>query len=226
MNNSNQNQATKQNQKNGEKIAAAVIGLPLLMMLFLPARVSSDWQVNVFEFITQKLHISVGLNGPLPFFSVVVSAYLGLVAIVLTGWVLMRALKRWGMGKEFQRMCYRFIEENALDTKYTRWLKRFPLLLKIYLLVLIFLLIMLSVIHLFDADISIKSDRHYGRRRGQLVALSYQYRIGVIIWEMIFHLMTVASSAILFLFCLYVFNILRGLGRGLPPSDQNPQPPV
>lgn len=63
--------------------------------------------------------------------------------------------------------------------------------------------------HLFDVDISFVRGR-----RGGLLALGYQYKLGVIIWESMFYIFSVFSLVMSFLFGLYIFNILRGLGRG------------
>ena len=198
------------NNKTFRMIAVTAFSYPLFMMLFLPAVPRAPWQEYLFSIITQQLHIVVGLNGPLPFFTVVVSAYLGFWVMIITIWSLINILKKYGVGKKFQQACYQYIDEEIVNGKYTRWLKQHPILLKLYLMLIILFGLMIGFWHLFDTDISID----HGQRRGALLRLAYQYKLGIMLMESIFYIFSVFSLVILFLFGLYIFNILRGLGRG------------
>ena len=91
------------NNKTFRTIAVTAFSYPLFMMLFLPAVPRAPWQEYLFLIITQQLHIVVGLNGPLPFFTVVVSAYLGFCVMLITIWSLIAILKKYGVGKKFQQ---------------------------------------------------------------------------------------------------------------------------
>ena len=197
------------NNKTFRTIVVTAFSYPLFMMLFLPAVPRAPWQEYLFSIITQQLHIVVGLNGPLPFFTVVVSAYLGFWVMIITIWSLINILKKYGVGKKFQQACYQYIDEEIVNGKYTRWLKQHPILLKLYVMLLILFSSLIGFWHLFDVDISFVRGR-----RGGLLALGYQYKLGVIIWESMFYIFSVFSLVMSFLFGLYIFNILRGLGRG------------
>ena len=197
------------NNKTFRIIAVTAFSYPLFMMLFLPAVPRAPWQEYLFFIVTQHLHIVVGLNGPLPFFTVVVSAYLGFWVMIITIWSLINILKKYGVGKKFQQACYQYIDEEIVNGKYTRWLKQHPILLKLYVMLLILFSSLIGFWHLFDVDISFVRGR-----RGGLLALGYQYKLGVIIWESMFYIFSVFSLVMSFLFGLYIFNILRGLGRG------------
>lgn len=201
-------------------ILIAAIGFPLFMMLFLPAQANHDWEIFLFDLLTEKLQLSVALNGPLPFYTVVVSAYLGMVIFILGIWILIWRAKTVSLGVEFQQACYRYLDESVLNSKYNRWIRRYPWLAKLYVAFVVLLIILfclaIGMWHLFDPDISF----HRGRRDG-LIVLGYQYRIGIIIWETAFHIFTVAAIGCVIISGLYLFNLLRGLGWGKPPVEKS-----
>lgn len=201
-------------------ILTAAIGFPLFMMLFLPAQANSDWEVFLFYLLTEKLKLSVGLNGPLPFYTVVVSAYLGMVIFVLSFWRLYWRAKTVSLGVEFQQACYRHLDGSILNSKYNRWIRHYPLLLKLYVLLFVLLLILfcfaMGVWHLFDPNMSFQRGS-----RGGLIAWGYQNKIGIIIWESAFHIFTVAAICFVILSGLYLFNLIRGLGWGKPPVEKS-----
>jgi len=77
----------------------------------------------------------------------------------------------------------------------------------------------MGVIHFFYDDISFKSSS----RRGALISLSYNYKIGVLFWELMFTMFSVFPIFYLVFFLLYLFNYFGlGLGSGkvIPPQKK------
>ena len=186
----------------------AAIQSPLVFFLFLPNAPIKAWQYQLLEFIHQDLNITLGANGPLPLYTPVVAIYIAMISLVFCIFCLYKFIQEYGMGKKFQEKIYAQTI-TFIDAKYTRWLIRYPILRKFYIYSVHLLFIAMTCWHFSDENISF-----HRSRKGGLIALGYQYRVGVILWEYLFQILFIGNIIALCLYILYSFNILRGLGWG------------
>ena len=74
-----------------------------------------------------------------------------------------------------------------------------------------FFCFVMILIHFLIDDISFQD----GSRRGALIQLGYNYRIGVLVWESVFSICTVFPFFYFGFLFIYLFNyFFRGLGSG------------
>lgn len=200
--------------KNGDKFnlmtwyCIVAAQLPLVFCLFLPDTPVYDWHYKIFKFITQDLKITIGFNGPLPLYTPIVSIYITLLVSVIGFYLIFKFIKQYGIGKCYQERIYDQVM-YFIDAKYTRWLVNYPLLRKIYIYSIHLLFIGISIWHFSDDNISFVRSR-----KGSLIALGYQYRLGVIVWEYMFQFLLIGNLICMIFYSIYTLNILRGLGWG------------
>lgn len=186
-----------------------IVQLPFIFLIFLPDQPNAIWQVNLLNFIHNKLHITIGSNGPIPLFTVLVSIYVMLVYTAIMIVACISHFKKIGVGNRFQTEVYKLVNKSFVESKYTAWLKKYPIIKKIHNYLLHFLILWFSFWHLTNNNISFMS----GRRAG-LIGLAYQHRLGVIITEYLFQLLFIANVFLLLIYMIYSMNIIRGIGWG------------
>lgn len=181
-----------------------------MVILFLPAHVQTNWQLKFYQFIVQQLHITVGMNGPLPFFTAVLSTYFTIIGFIIGSLILIYIFKNFGMDKRYQDMVYsHLLSLDFSNSKRLQKLANNPVFKFLYTLFLILFCLAMGILILVDPDIS-----YAHGRRGALIGLSYQYRLGVIIWEFFGQCFLIASLVSLVSLSVYLLNIIRGLGNG------------
>lgn len=200
--------------------------LKLLILIFIPPLLlfpiypKNDGQYAIYEYITENMFITVGTKGPLPFFTILSSIYITIIMFFFACYFCWVFIKKYGVNKEFQQKIYSlfFQAEFSYSHKYPFLEKPF---IKKTLVSSIFLLCFLgSIIHFLQDKISFQS----GNRRGALIEFSYNYRIGVLLWESIISLFLIFPIFYFGLLTLYLINyFLRGIGSGkiIIPQQKN-----
>lgn len=179
-------------------------------LILFPIRPSSDWHYKIYRYLIDQMHITIGLSGPLPFFTMLTSVYATVVISLLFCFFFIFFIKKHGVGKTYQENIYKlFFQAEFESSKKFPWLEK-PLIKKSIVSSMFILCFILGVFHFTVDDISYASGR-----RGALIGFSYNYRIGVIFWELIismFHVFPIIYFGFLY---IYIFNyVFRGLGTG------------
>lgn len=185
------------------------INAPFLFLIFLPDQPNEKWQVDLLSFIHKNLHFTLGANGPIPLFTALTSIYTMVVVSIVFVYVTFKNYKRIGIGRKFQNIIFEYIDQNFVNSKYTIWLKDHPLLRKLYIYFLHACVLAFSVWHFTDENISF-----HRSRRGAMIGLAYQHRLGVIVFEYVFQFLILANIYLLIIYIVYSFNIIRGYGWG------------
>lgn len=180
-------------------------------LLLFPAFPKNLWQYEIYRYITESMFIIIGTKGPLPFFTILSSIYVTLVMLVLSVYLCFVFIKNVGIKKQFQEVIYRkfFHAEFEASKKYP-WLEK-SFIKKTIVSGMFFFCFVMSLIHFLIDDISFQD----GSRRGALIQLGYNYRIGVLVWESVFSICTVFPFFYFGFLFIYLFNyFFRGLGSG------------
>lgn len=185
------------------------INAPCLFLIFLPDQPNEKWQVDLLRFIHKDLHLTLGANGPIPLFTVLVSIYTMIVVGCFFLYTSFKYYKKIGIGREFQNRIFKYIDLNFFNSKHTIWLKDRPILRKLCIYFSHVSFVAISVWHFTDENISF----HKGRRGG-IIGMAYQHRLGVIVMEYLFQLLIIGNMYLLMIYILYTFNIIRGYGWG------------
>lgn len=189
----------------------------LLIILFVPPLIlfpaypKTHWQYDIYLYITQEMYIVVGTKGPLPFFTILSSIYLTTIMTIFSFYLCFVFIKKHGTKKEFQEFIYSkfFQAEFEASIKYP-WLEK-PLIKKIIISGMFLLSLLFGVFHFLMDEISFQD----GSRRGALIQLSYNFKIGVILWESCLSLLTIFPLFYFGFLVIYLFNFFfRGLGTG------------
>ncbi len=190
------------------KLCIVMLVPPLLLF---PAYPRNNWQYSIYRFITENIYISIGTKGPLPFFTVLTSIYSTLIMFIFCSYLCWSFIKKYGFDKKYQEKIYHFLFANEFMTsrKYPRLEK--PIIKKVYILSLFLLSLLIGIFHFTRQEISFPS----GNRRGALIELGYNYKVGVIFWETFASIMTAAPIFYFLLIAVYLINYyFRGLGSG------------
>lgn len=186
-------------------------------VLFFPAYPETVWQDTIYRYITENLHITVGINGPLPFFTVLSSLYTTIFIIFLGSYLFYLLVQKFGLGREFQQEFFEilFQDEFKLSEKFP-WLEK-PII-KISLITIFFICLLLGLsLHLQNENIGFRSSR-----KDHFYSL-YHFKLGAILGETILNLLTVLPVFYFLALIIYLINYVRGLGTGKIIS---PMPPA
>lgn len=180
-------------------------------LLLFPAFPKNLWQYEIYRYITESMFIIIGTKGPLPFFTILSSIYVTFVMLVLSVYLCFVFIKNVGIKKQFQEVIYsKFFHAEFEASKKYPWLEK-SFIKKTIVSGMFFFCFVMSLIHFLIDDISF----HDGSRRGALIQLGYNYRIGVLVWESVFSICTVFPFFYFGFLFIYLFNyFFRGLGTG------------
>ena len=180
-------------------------------LLLFPAFPKNLWQYEIYRYITESMFIIIGTKGPLPFFTILSSIYVTLVMLVLSVYLCFVFIKNVGIKKQFQEVIYsKFFHAEFEASKKYPWLEK-SFIKKTIVSGMFFFCFVMSLIHFLIDDISFQD----GSRRGALIQLGYNYRIGVLVWESVFSICTVFPFFYFGFLFIYLFNyFFRGLGSG------------
>ena len=189
----------------------------LLILFFIPplclfpAYPKTYWQYNIYEYITKNMLITVGTKGPLPFFTILSSIYLTAFSFLLGCYICLIYIRKYGLKKEFQQKFYSLFFQAEFSSSYKYpWLEK-PFIKKSLVSIIFFLCFLMGIWHFFQDEISFQD----GSRRGALIKLGYNYRLGVLFWESIISLFNVFPIFYLIFFTLYLINyFIFGLSSG------------
>ena len=180
-------------------------------LLLFPAFPKNLWQYEIYRYISESMFIIIGTKGPLPFFTILSSIYVTLVMLVLSVYLCFVFIKNVGVKKQFQEVIYsKFFHAEFEASKKYPWLEK-SFIKKTIVSGMFFFCFVMSLIHFLIDDISFQD----GSRRGALIQLGYNYRIGVLVWESVFSICTVFPFFYFGFLFIYLFNyFFRGLGSG------------
>ncbi|WP_151837991.1 MULTISPECIES: hypothetical protein [unclassified Acinetobacter] len=199
-------------EKRQAKIHITLLIIVFILPLFLfPAYPRNQWQYEIYRYITEQMLITVGTKGPLPFFTILSSIYCTVVASIFGFYLCFLFIKRVGVNKAFQEKIYsKFFQAEFDASKKHPWLEK-PLIKKTIVSGMFFFCFLMGLIHFLLDNISFQD----GSRRGALIQLGYNYRIGVLFWESTFSVFTIFPFFYFgFLFIYLVNYFFRGLGTG------------
>ncbi|ENX14476.1 hypothetical protein F895_02431 [Acinetobacter sp. CIP 64.2] len=167
-------------EKRQAKIHITLLIIVFILPLFLfPAYPRNQWQYEIYRYITEQMLITVGTKGPLPFFTILSSIYCTVVASIFGFYLCFLFIKRVGVNKAFQEKIYsKFFQAEFDASKKHPWLEK-PLIKKTIVSGMFFFCFLMGLIHFLLDNISFQD----GSRRGALIQLGYNYRIGVLFWE-------------------------------------------
>lgn len=198
--------------------------LVFLLILFVPPLLlfptfpKNLWQYEIYRYITEQMLISVGTKGPLPFFTILSSVYYTIMTSIFGCYICFLFIKKVGVNKEFQEKIYsKFFQAEFDASKKHPWLEK-PLIKKTIVSGIFFFCFIMGMTHFLLDNISFQD----GSRRGALIQLGYNYRIGVLLWESTFSIFTIFPFFYFGFLFVYLFNyFFRGLGTGkiiIPPK--------
>lgn len=199
-------------EKRQAKIHISLLIIVFILPLFLfPAYPRNQWQYEIYRYITEQMLITVGTKGPLPFFTILSSIYYTIVTSVFGGYLCFLFIKRVGVSKAFQEKIYsKFFQAEFKASEKYPWLEK-PLIKKTIVSGIFFLFLLIGILHFLHDEISFQD----GSRRGALIQLSYNYRIGVIFWEACISTITIFPFFYFGFLLIYIVNyFFRGLGTG------------
>ena len=200
----------KINPKTIKIIVATSIFYPLILIMFLPAKAQYPWQELLYHFITQRLGIVTGIQGDLPFFTVVVSFYWIMVILIGMIYPLSIFFKQHRNPYKFQSLYYHQIFRLKIRREKLKWIEGKLVFMHLFQWAAIAFGFSFTAFHLLIEDINQLA--HY---RGGLIALAYQYKLGIVILEFITHMFSMAAIIMLIGYFVYLGNILRGYGQGM-----------
>ncbi|MGB8810915.1 MAG: hypothetical protein WCD17_16290 [Acinetobacter calcoaceticus] len=190
----------------------ALCSILFIIPLFVfPAYPKNEWQYELYQYITQIMHVTIGTKGPLPFFTILYSIYITIVMFFLGCTVCYFFIKEYGINKVYQEEIYKFLFKAEFESsKKYPWLEK-PLIKKTLVSTTFAICLIMGIFHFIDDDIS----QHRPRRKGGLIAFSYNYRVGVMFWEIAVSLFSIFPIFYFGLLFLYIINyFFRGLGTG------------
>ncbi|CAM4421947.1 hypothetical protein F901_03367 [Acinetobacter dispersus] len=204
-------QQRAKHKKQNKVLLVSLLILFVPPLLLFPAYPRNQWQFEIYRYITEQMLITVGTKGPLPFFTILSSIYYTIVTSVFGGYLCFLFIKRVGVSKEFQEKIYsKFFQAEFKASEKYPWLEK-PLIKKIIVSGIFFLFLLIGILHFLHDEISFQD----GSRRGALIQLSYNYRIGVIFWEACISTITIFPFFYFGLLFIYIVNyFFRGLGTG------------
>ncbi|QIT18445.1 hypothetical protein [Acinetobacter pittii] len=190
----------------------AICSILFIIPLFVfPAYPKNEWQYQLYQYITQTMHVTVGTKGPLPFFTILYSIYITIVMFFVGCVISYFFIKKYGINKAYQEEIYKFFFKAEFESsKKYPWLEK-PLIKKTLVSSTFAGCFVMGIFHFIEDDIT----QQRPRRRGGLISLCYNYRVGVMFWEIIstaFSIFPIFYFGLLFLYIINYF--FRGLGTG------------
>lgn len=203
-------QQAKEKRKAKLQIAFWIIVFVLPLFLF-PAYPRNQWQFEIYRYITEQMLITVGTKGPLPFFTILSSIYFTILTFVAGCYMCLLFIKKVGMNKAFQEKIYsKFFQAEFEASKKYPWLEK-PWIKKTIVSGIFLFCFIMGMGHFLLENISFQD----GSRRGALIQLGYNYRIGVLFWESTFSVFTIFPFFYFGFLIIYLVNyFFRGLGTG------------
>lgn len=200
-------QKSKENRGN-----IALCSILFIIPLFVfPAYPKNEWQYELYQYITQTMHVTIGTKGPLPFFTILYSIYITIVMFFVGCVICYFFMKKYGVNKSYQEEIYKiFFKAEFESSKKYPWLEK-PLIKKTLVSSLFALCFVMGILHFIYDDIT----QQRPRRRGGLIVLGYNYRVGIMFWEIITTVFSIFPIFYFGLLFLYIINyFFRGLGSG------------
>ncbi|MDC4765313.1 hypothetical protein NQ808_19360, partial [Acinetobacter baumannii] len=66
------------------KGSIAICSILFIIPLFIfPTYPKNGWQYEIYQYITQIMHVTIGTKGPLPFFTILYSLYITIVMFIV-----------------------------------------------------------------------------------------------------------------------------------------------
>lgn len=185
--------------KKSNRCLLAIIFIFFIPPFLFPTFPENYWQRYIYDYITKTLCITIGTKGNLPFFTILASIYTAIIMFILSIYVF-SYINKQKFSKEYQKEFYTFFLKNNLVNSIS---------IKLILVSFLFFIGFLGgILHFRMDEISILSTSK------NLIQISYNFRIGIIFWEIIFNFFLVIP--IIYLFCLfvYLFNLFKRVGLG------------
>lgn len=204
-------QQTKQKKQN--KILFILLFILFIPPLVLfPAYPKNQWQYDIYRYITNEMLVIIGTEGPLPFFTILSSVYTTFILLVFSCYFCFVFYKKIGINDEFQVFFFsKFFQIEFESSKKYPFLEK-PIIKEI-IVSLIFVGCFFLALYHFVAFENITL--HDGSHRGALIQLSYNFKIGVLIWESCLNLLLIFPIFYFLFLIIYLINyFVRGLGSG------------
>ncbi|WP_336939759.1 hypothetical protein [Acinetobacter pittii] len=190
----------------------AICSILFIIPLFVfPAYPKNEWQYELYQYITQTMHVTVGTKGPLPFFTILYSIYITIVMFFVGCVISYFFIKKYGINKAYQEEIYKFFFKAEFESSKKYPLLERPLIKKTLVSSTFAGCFVMGIFHFIEDDIT----QQRPRRRGGLISFCYNYRVGVMFWEIIstaFSIFPIFYFGLLFLYIINYF--FRGLGTG------------
>ncbi|OTM95296.1 hypothetical protein B9X66_03485 [Acinetobacter pittii] len=109
----------------------AICSILFIIPLFVfPTYPKNEWQYELYQYITQTMHVTVGTKGPLPFFTILYSIYITIVMFFVGCVICYFFIKEQGINKAYQEEIYKFFFKAEFESsKKYPWLEK-PLIKK------------------------------------------------------------------------------------------------
>lgn len=170
----------RKSKENRGNIALCSI-LFIIALFVFPAYPKNEWQYELYQYITQTMHVNVGTKGPLPFFTILYSIYITIVMFFVGCVISYFFIKKYGINKAYQEEIYKFFFKAEFESsKKYPWLEK-PLIKKTLVSSTFAGCFVMGIFHFIEDDIT----QQRPRRRGGLISFCYNYRVGVMFWEII-----------------------------------------
>ncbi len=170
----------RKSKENRGNIALCSI-LFIIPLFVFPAYPKNEWQYELYQYITQTMHVTVGTKGPLPFFTILYSIYITIVMFFVGCVISYFFIKKYGINKAYQEEIYKFFFKAEFESsKKYPWLEK-PLIKKTLVSSTFAGCFVMGIFHFIEDDIT----QQRPRRRGGLISFCYNYRVGVMFWEII-----------------------------------------
>lgn len=195
---------------------------PILLFPAYPSPIK-PWQMSLYQFITEKMFITVGTKGPLPFFTILTSIYVSIIMFIFGIMGCFKFLKHFGINERFQEKIYALFFSSEFKLS-----KRLPFLektfaKKIIVTCIVSLIVLAGVAHFLYDDISFPTTS----RKGRFIHYCYNYKVGVLFIESALTLISIAPLFYFPLVTLYLFNYFfrgKSLGKPIPLNTKIKKP--
>jgi len=165
-------QKKKKNKQRCLFLLAMLFVPPLLLFPVVPR---SAWEYDLYQMIYQDLHITIGANGPLPFFTMLSSLYTSVYALLLMSYWSMQFIRTHGLGQQFQQQYYELLFNYRSKHAQKFPIMDHPVFKKICVSLLFVIAFVIGVGHFVLDDVSLPSSS----RRGALFEMMYNFKLGM-----------------------------------------------
>ncbi len=164
----------RKSKENRGNIALCSI-LFIIPLFVFPTHPKNELQYELYQYITQTMHVTVGTKGPLPFFTILYSLYITIVMFFVGCVICSFFIKKYGVNKAYQEEIYKFFFKAEFESsKKYPWLEK-PLIKKTLVSSTFAGCFVMGIFHFIEDDIT----QQRPRRRGGLISFCYNYRVGV-----------------------------------------------